>query len=290
MDTNALDFFQPSSILTVSVMVFNGIIFFLLFFQPANLEPPEVSVVPRQESKGKYTFIVTNHRLAPYQLSISFSEFVNMRADAEIPVEVVLPARMKDYHLFNIEAVSSPYSFTYSYKIQLGDPRKARHDDSERYFLPFQDGTSRLLMQGYNGAFSHKDTYALDFQMPEGTKVTAARAGIVVAMKNDGTRGGLDKSLEPEANHITIYHSDGSFAEYVHLKYLGVSVQIGNAVKAGDPIGLSGNTGFSSQPHLHFAVYLPGYFSAHTIPIRFVGQTAESLQEGISYTASHRRN
>jgi len=246
----------------------------------------EVTVVHQKLSEGRYVFIVSNNRSAPYQLAISFSEFVNMRADADRPVEVVLPAGMKDYRLFHIQSTASPFSFTYSYKVQLGDPRSARNDDQARYVLPFEQGTSRILMQGYNGEFSHKNTFALDFQMPEGTLVCAAREGVVVALKNDGIRGGMDKALESEANHITVYHSDGTFAEYVHLKYQGALVRIGSVVKAGEPLGLSGNTGYSSQPHLHFAVYLPGYFSATTVPIRFVEQSGQSMQQGMSYTAT----
>jgi murein DD-endopeptidase MepM/ murein hydrolase activator NlpD len=250
----------------------------------------EVTVVHQKVSEGRYVFIVSNNRSAPYQLSISFSEFVNMRADANLPVEIVVPVGMKDYNLFHIQPTASPYSFTYSYKVQLGDPRSARNDDRVRYVLPFEQGTSRMLLQGYNGDFSHKNTFALDFQMPEGTVVRAARSGVVVAFKNDGARGGMDKALESEANHVSVYHSDGSFAEYVHLKYMGALVQIGTVLKAGDPIGLSGNTGYSSQPHLHFAVYLPGYFAASTVPVRFAEQGGESLQPGMSYTATSARN
>jgi len=262
------------------------VLYSFLFSVQQSQTASEVSVVHKKESERQYVFVVSNNRSAPYQLSISFGVFENMTADANLPVEVVLPAGMKDYSLFHIKAIAIPSSFAYSYKVQLGDPRSARNDDGVRYVLPFERGTSRVLMQGYNGRFSHKNTFALDFQMPEGTVVCAARSGVVVAFKNDGTRGGMDKALEPEANHITVYHSDGTFAEYVHLKYRGVLVQIGTVLKAGDPIGLSGNTGYSSQPHLHFAVYLPGYFAASTVPVHFAEQSGESLQQGISYTAT----
>ncbi|EKS00485.1 peptidase, M23 domain protein, partial [Leptospira mayottensis 200901122] len=51
-----------------------------------------------------------------------------------------------------------------------------------------------------------------------------------------------------------ILHKDGSIAEYAHLKHKGISVQIGQIVQTGERIGFSGNTGFSSAPHLHFHV------------------------------------
>ncbi len=272
--------------MTVSLIVLLSFLVSNRHAEPAS----EVTVLHQKESANRYVFIVSNNRAAPYQLSISFSEFVNMRADANLPVEVVLPVGMKNYSLFHIESTAFPSSFTYSYKVQLGDPRIARNDDRIRYGFPFERGTSRALLQGYNGEFSHKDTYALDFEMPVGTLVCAARSGVVVAIKEDGTRGGLDKSLESEANHVTVYHTDGTFAEYVHLKYQGVLVQIGTRLSAGDPLGLSGNTGYSSRPHLHFAVYLPGYFSAATVPVQFAGQSGESLRPGASYTATAVRN
>ena len=261
----------------------------LLFgwFVFASGNTPEVTVEHYDGGNGQYTFFVTNHRAAPYQLSISFSEITNMKADADLPVEVVLPAGMKNYPLFHLKATGSPALFQYTYRVQLGDPRSARNDPSVRYVFPFEQGTARLVMQGYNGSFSHQNTYALDFDMPVGTLVCAARGGVVVATKSDGTRGGLQHELEPEANQVTVYHADGTYAVYVHLKHLGVLVQIGDTVRVGDPLGLSGNTGYSSAPHLHFAVYLPSYLNAATVPVLFLGPNGTAIQavQGMTYSS-----
>ena len=88
--------------------------------------------------------------------------------------------------------------------------------------------------------------------MPVGTKVTAARGGVVadVRMKfRDGQQG------EHESNWVKIRHPDGTFAHYGHLTERGALVDVGDHVAAGQPIGLSGNTGNTGgKPHLHFHV------------------------------------
>ncbi|MBD3688971.1 M23 family metallopeptidase [Nanchangia anserum] len=53
-------------------------------------------------------------------------------------------------------------------------------------------------------------------------------------------------------NHITIDHGDGSFAVYAHLKEGSLNVQLGEQVEAGTVIASVGNTGNTSEPHLHF--------------------------------------
>lgn len=67
--------------------------------------------------------------------------------------------------------------------------------------------------------------------------------------------GGADRSMRPFANYIIIKHADGTFAEYVHLQKDGALVRMGDEVTVGQPIGLSGQTGFASKPHLHFDVF-----------------------------------
>jgi murein DD-endopeptidase MepM/ murein hydrolase activator NlpD len=114
-------------------------------------------------------------------------------------------------------------------------------------------------MQGPRGTFSHNagtdSENAVDWTVPVGTIVCAAREGRVVGVKQDSDIGGPDRSFRPFANYILIKHVDGTFAWYVHLQKDGAMVQIGDEVTTGQPIGLSGQTGFASKPHLHFMVF-----------------------------------
>jgi len=124
--------------------------------------------------------------------------------------------------------------------------------DTYIYELPFKEGTTHKVVQGYGGMFSHKHKAALDFGMPEGTPIYAAREGVVYSFKDNSNEGGLSVS-EKKANYIIIRHSDGSFGCYWHLQKNGVVVKKGNISK-GQLIGYSGRTGFVLRPHLHFAV------------------------------------
>lgn len=130
-----------------------------------------------------------------------------------------------------------------------------RDDSSYVYGLPYESGTTRLLVQGYFGMFTHKERAALDFKMKVGTKILAARGGVVIRMKEDGSRGGASRKYRSEGNYIIIQHADSSRAGYWHLKKDGVLVNIGDTVRQGQVIGLSGKTGYTAFPHLHFLVW-----------------------------------
>ena len=131
---------------------------------------------------------------------------------------------------------------------------KFKEDSSFIYNLPFENKKKVFLIQGYESSFSHKGERALDFKVKSGTTICAARDGIVTAVREDSDKGGLKPGNISDGNHITIKHSDGSVAHYWHLKIDGSLINVGDTVKAGQPIGLSGNTGYSAFPHLHFEV------------------------------------
>ncbi len=98
---------------------------------------------------------------------------------------------------------------------------------------------------------------AIDFLMPEGTPLLAVKAGIVWNVKVDSKEGGAGKKYRDlkYLNYLTIKHSNGEFSQYAHLKYKGSLVKIGDKVKKGQKIAFSGNTGWSTEPHLHFHVF-----------------------------------
>ena len=71
-------------------------------------------------------------------------------------------------------------------------------------------------------------------------------------------------------NKLIIYHSDGSFVEYTHIKKNGAIVNVGDTVKAGQEIALSGNTGWSTGPHLHLVVFYQKMGKRKTIATKFL--------------------
>jgi murein DD-endopeptidase MepM/ murein hydrolase activator NlpD len=130
-----------------------------------------------------------------------------------------------------------------------------KDDSSYVYALPYEQGKTFRVIQGYFSSFSHKERAALDFNMKKGTKICAAREGVVVRVKEDGTKGGMSKKYRSHGNNIVIEHADGSRAGYWHLQHNGAFVEEGDVVKKGQVIGLSGKTGYAWTPHLHFLVW-----------------------------------
>jgi murein DD-endopeptidase MepM/ murein hydrolase activator NlpD len=133
-----------------------------------------------------------------------------------------------------------------------------KDDTSYAYALPYEKGKTFRVIQGYFSHYTHKKRAALDFNMKRGTRITAAREGVVIRVKEDGTRGGLKKKFRPQGNNIVIQHADGSKAGYWHLQHDGALVNVGDTVKQGQVIALSGKTGFALVPHLHFIVWSSG--------------------------------
>jgi hypothetical protein len=132
---------------------------------------------------------------------------------------------------------------------------RIKDDSSYVYALPFEKGNTHLVVQGYYSAYSHKNRAAIDFKMKRGTKITASRGGVVVRLKEDSNQGGLNKKYRQFANLVIIQHEDGSRAGYWHLQQNGVLVNLGDTVKQGQVIALSGKTGYAALPHLHFLVW-----------------------------------
>ena len=166
-----------------------------------------------------------------------------------------------------------------------------KHDDDFEYRLPYAIGSRYPLTQGFNGKFSHKNDnqYAVDFAMPVGTKVHAARGGLVVAVRIDSNKNCVSSHCRNEGNFIAVLHSDGTLGEYHHLKLGGALVALGEQVEQGQIIALSGNTGWSSKPHLHFSVHsaTDGKLRrSHAILFRTQTAVVSELEVGRAYVAN----
>lgn len=160
----------------------------------------------------------------------------------------------------------SSYSFQ---GMGYGISKLQAYDTLYNYGLPFLKGKRYKVMQGQNTNFTHKGSfskYAIDFDMAVGQTVCAMRDAVVVKTIDKYSKGGKSKRFRDYANLIVLYHSDGTFSQYVHLKKDGVLVKEGDSVKKGQAIGYSGNTGMSTAPHLHFAVYKPTINGLVSIP------------------------
>jgi murein DD-endopeptidase MepM/ murein hydrolase activator NlpD len=154
----------------------------------------------------------------------------------------------------------------------------ATADTSYIYRLPYPEGKSHLVVQGYNSRFSHRGRLGLDFKMRSGSPITAVRSGVVTALQEGNTKGGVSRKYYRQANSVTIRHSDGTMSFYGHLQHNGVVVNVGDTVQQGQLIARSGSTGYSALPHLHFSLWKPNATGRRTmLPTRFY------TQKGVQY-------
>ena len=151
-----------------------------------------------------------------------------------------------------------------------------KDDTSYVYALPYEEGKTFRVIQGYFSSFTHKERAALDFNMKPGTRIAAAREGVVIRVKEDGAKGGFNKKYRPDGNNIVIQHADGSRAGYWHLQHNSALVNVGDTVKQGQVIALSGKTGYAAVSHLHFLVWRSGGGQWQQVATRF--QTSKGIK------------
>ena len=251
---------------------------------PTSPEATAVHVTAQREGCDTH-FIVENNEYC--EVTMTFDMKVqNLTAGHPLPYTVTVPPRQVT-EVFTLSPVdpSAKWEYSYTNYYKLGS-NCAQHDDSYLYQLPYEPGTKFKVTQGYNGKFSHigANQYAIDWQMPEGTLVHAARGGIVVRVKSDSDRGGSSMDYDRYNNYVLVRHADGTLGHYCHLQKGGCLVKVGQTVATGQAIAHSGNTGFSSGPHLHFCVFKTKNGRERiSLPVQF----RTSDQNGITLTAGH---
>ena len=232
-------------------------------------EPKRVKVLTKRKD-GVTHFYVQNNEYC--EITMTFEPCLkHLNCSQPLPYTATFPAR-KTTEAFTLTPTAPGVKWEYSYTNYYKLGSSLAQPDDTLYQLPYKPGASYLVTQGYNGKFSHSGSnqYATDWDLPEGTPVYAARGGIVVRTKDDSTKGGPSMKFDHYNNYVLIRHDDGTLGHYCHLKKGGIVVKVGQVVKAGDLLALSGNTGFSSGAHLHFCVFktIDGH-KRKSIPVRF---------------------
>lgn len=220
---------------------------------------------------GSADFIAENLRAVAVTISLRVRSR-NMKSQGPNPVTVTIPpnqalvvTRMEP----RVKHLSTWYRYNFDWAVGSQD---AVHDDSVIYWLPYAPGKRYGILQGYGSRFSHTglERYTIDFNMPVGTPVHAAREGIVARIVEENDKGCWDDGCGAYANFVVVLHDDGTTGEYYHLVKDGALVAEGDRIAQGQLIALSGNTGHTTMPHLHFGVYRAATWGAtESIPVRF---------------------
>ncbi len=241
-------------------------------------------------SSDKVVLVAENRNFAVRTLQIDyFLNNMRLSMNSEGKNIILKPGEKKKIETIFVVDPNYNYTFNYSFTSYFG-VIDAIHDDRYVYDLPFEAGEKRMLWQGVGGKFSHSDEanyHAYDFKMPIGTPVLAARSGTVVDVIDEYKNGGVDQSLKNKMNYVYIQHKDGTMANYSHIKPGGALVNIGDEVQKGQKVAFSGNTGYTTNPHLHFGVFKVisgGRYKSVPIKIRTADGIKDKLKPGEFYS------
>ena len=236
----------------------------------------KVRIVNRGTKKQPRLFAVNPYH-GPVQVYMRMVEQSNLITKPALPRSVVVPA-LSEAHVSSLTPANKNLGWSYNYEIEfaIGDPN-AEHNPIGGYHMPYPAGADVFISQSFNGIQTHSNDdanrYAVDIAMPEGTDILAARAGIVMDIARDFYKGGADPKYLARSNYVRILHADGSMAIYAHLQLESTVVRVGQRVRKGQKLAQSGTTGYSSGPHLHFAVQVNEDMQLKSLPFQFTSRS-----------------
>jgi murein DD-endopeptidase MepM/ murein hydrolase activator NlpD len=238
---------------------------------------PQMRVVPRSTADG-IALVAVN----PCKCTVEFAVKAETSAGLRTGHDVL--AAESERALLAVPATDGPSEVRYEYGYVVGEPN-VTHRPSAPYRAPFALARRFRVSQAPPDAVTHTDAAsrnAVDIEMPVGTAVHAAREGLVINVARNHFRSGLQLASMSEANFVQVLHDDGTYAIYAHLQLDTVRVRPGQRVGRGEYIANSGNTGFSSGPHLHFVVLRNVGLRSESLPVTFagVGGTAVAARSG----------
>ncbi len=252
-----------------------------------NSHAQKINVKTHDKSiKNGYIIYADNNEPCPVSIKLDLN-LKNLKSSKGNNKIFLLPAKTKNVELTILKSIKNgKYNYSYKTKYNYGNHFQDTYNADYEYSLPFEKGSTEKVSQGYNGSSTHLNQNALDFDMKDGTNILAARDGIVIRVIDQNKKSCHSKDCQKYNNFVTIYHDDGTFAEYTHIQQDGSLVKIGDKIKVGDIIAKSGDVGWSSGPHLHFVVYLQQIGGSKTLKTKFKvgdGRKSEYLLEKKSY-------
>lgn len=249
-------------------------------------EPAEVRLYRRALQDQRVQLIAHNTFHGPVQLAYELTSVENLARGVPTSGNVVLEPRSETELLVLERAdLSAEMRLEYRFAYIPGRPM-AEHRAEQPYRLPYALASAHAVSQAFPDRLTHTDPssqHAIDFAMPVGTGVYAARGGIVVDVASDHFEAGLDPSVDgPRANLVRILHDDDTMSLYGHLNWNSIRVLPGQRVARGEYLADSGNTGFSTGPHLHFVVQRNAGGRIVSVPVQFAGRggAAVTVQRG----------
>ena len=224
---------------------------------------------------GRRTLFANNTLHAPAQLRLLPAGSTDPAAPGYR--DWVLPPQSST-ELMSFDPGSPEALARHRYMWLLGDP-EARAFLARLYLDledPFPAAVTHRISQAWPDLVTHTtadSAYAVDIAMPVGSNVLAARDGVVVEVTSENFRStDTPGDGTAPANIVRILHADGTFAIYAHLNWNSIRVRPGERVRAGDYIANSGNTGFSTGPHLHFVVMRNAGMQFTSVPVTFASR------------------
>ncbi|KQX45664.1 MULTISPECIES: M23 family metallopeptidase [unclassified Streptomyces] len=193
-------------------------------------------------------FAAEGKAAAPVALTASAAVSAQAEAQAHVAAQVKAAAAKANAKTVAVKAVAAQHVVT---------AKKA-----PSWVKPVSAYTLSASYNQGGAMWAHKHS-GQDFAVPTGTPVKAAAAGTVVKA---GPNGGGDGPAY--GNAIVVKHANGKYSQYAHLSK--IKVKIGQKVGAGQQIALSGNTGNSSGPHLHFEIRTTPNYGSAVNPMAFL--------------------
>jgi hypothetical protein len=235
---------------------------------------PEPRIRLRQEgTKQSPVYLLFNDFWGPVEVELTLSDAINVISEPPLPARFVVPGQ-KEQVLVGLGPADTQRGYQYRIIMSSVPGRPIAAPKGDIVLLPpFEPSAEYFIGQGFQGESTHltpDSEFALDITMPIGSPIHAARGGIVMDVEEDFNRGGADREkFADKAKHVRILHDDGTMGLYAHLDLASVSVRPGARVRAGQKIARSGNTGFSTGPHLHFAIQQNIGMKLISLPFRF---------------------